>query len=759
MLILNLLFLIIIAIISASFFKNSWIKAIVTFLFVFFICMQLTSLYVGASFCDYKFFAHFNFRDFWWGASSVYKTEALFLPLGFIGIFAGIYFSSKLPFLRNKRPWLLIKSAVLGFSLLFLFISKNGIIDGLRESLIFVSLSSTDNFDVIRSNFEMEMQKQSADFVFTKKEDLQVSSEGKNIVIISLESYERAFLHGKNQYLTPNLSKLREEWNFYNMSVNMGSAWTVGALYTTFTGLPCFLLGGDVNNFFQSTQKSKLITLGDILGKADYEMYHLSEDASFAGTNDLLKTFGVQHILDGTLHNKYEEKMKDYDLFVEAKNIFKDSARTKPVMIHISTLATHPPHGIIDSRLFNYIKPANSDMETAIQQTDFLVGDFIRFLTQNNLLENTIVYILPDHLFMGNLSFLKTASERGLWFLTNARQEDLHINPTNFYQIDLPSNILSGAAIEHNAKFIGDYIKEDKDDFISKNNKLLTHYNTMSLDRENVLSNNLRIKIHRNIFSVQYNNNIIIKEHIKFLTQNDQVIFLTKNLGIQEITTLASNTFDSICDTYYDYYIRIGLKNSKLDVEWGRGSGLKRVFPPTTDLQLNSMDIEETLAAISYKTGELYRENLTKETHLLDYLYHTLQDKFKIIMISCSDNASSYFSKLNPVFEPLGLQESLCFRCSYIAVFSKEKVYYEKNDHENVIHKKLNIEGVPFYVSSEGGANKIGYMVINNINYGCSRRGLNFVIYNAKTKCVEDAFNVDFHDDKDLIINRYIDIK
>jgi hypothetical protein len=105
-------------------------------------------------------------------------------------------------------------------------------------------------------------------------------------------------------------------------------------------------------------------------------MYHLSEDADFAGTKDLLKTFGVQHILDGTLNGKYPERMQDLDLYAEAKNIIQTSSKTKPIMIFISTIATHFPKGRYEPRLSNVVKQGKSDLETAATQADYLVGDF-----------------------------------------------------------------------------------------------------------------------------------------------------------------------------------------------------------------------------------------------------------------------------------------------------------------------------------------------------------------------------------------------
>ena len=755
MIVLNLLSLFLIAVITASFCKNKWLKALISLLFGIFFCMQIASLYAGNSFCDYKFFVHFNLRDILWGATGIYKVEAILLPFLLIGVTAGLFFLSKLLFLSNKRPFIFIKSGVFGFSLLFLFVTPNGIVDGLKESYFLFAVSTTDTFEDAVKNVETAIQKQNPKFVFTKKEDLVASAEGKNIIIISLESFEQGFLHDKNKQISPNLRRLRQEWNYFQMAQNSGGEWTAASLYNVLTGLPCWFIGHG-NNFFQSTQKSKLISLTDILGKAGYEMYHLSEDADFAGTKDLLKTFGVQHILDGTMNGKYPATMQDLDLYAEAKNILQIS--TKPVMIYISTIATHFPKGRFEPRLSNIVKQEKSDLETAVKQADYLVGEFIDFLKQNGYLKNTVVYIFPDHLFMGETNLLQTKEERKLWFLTNADANDLHVDTANFYQLDIPSNILSGAKIKHNARFLTDEIKQNKNEFIRENSKLLLVLNTLSIKRENVLENFEVKLLNGNVVCLSNTDTLFVKP-VDTLAKYEQVVFLTNELKMQNLVEFKNGTFDTDCwDNYYDLYIKIGIKDKKLDVEWGRDNVSKKTFPPTTKLRLNPTTINETLDEISPNYVEVKRnEKAPKDTILLDYLQKTLQNPSKIIVISCLDDASVYFSKLNPILEQVGLNESLtdCFRCSYMAIFSKNKIYFEKNgQREKAIHKKLNIDNVAFYISSGGFENVTSKIVINGEDYSCAWRGLNFVIFNAETKCVEDAFNVDFFGDEKLQIRR-----
>src|SRR5690606_8057347 len=58
------------------------------------------------------------------------------------------------------------------------------------------------------------------------------AKKGKNIIVISLESFEKGFLHDKYSTLTPNLQRLKHDWNYYDIKQNSGSKWTSGSLYT-----------------------------------------------------------------------------------------------------------------------------------------------------------------------------------------------------------------------------------------------------------------------------------------------------------------------------------------------------------------------------------------------------------------------------------------------------------------------------------------------------------------------------------------------
>ena len=68
---------------------------------------------------------------------------------------------------------------------------------------------------------------------------------GKNIVIIYCESLENGYFDSKLfSGVTPLMNKLIENgelFSYKNYENCVGSGWTIGALYSTQTSLPCFL--------------------------------------------------------------------------------------------------------------------------------------------------------------------------------------------------------------------------------------------------------------------------------------------------------------------------------------------------------------------------------------------------------------------------------------------------------------------------------------------------------------------------------------
>ena len=122
--------------------------------------------------------------------------------------------------------------------------------------------------------------------------DQTIAKQGKNIIIISMESLEMGFLKGKFASLTPNLQRLMKYWSFYPVQQNFGSEWTSGSLYTYLTGFPAFF-GGHANEIFETAYKSDINSITYALEKADYTMTYMNGDANHSGVKEILNTLNI----------------------------------------------------------------------------------------------------------------------------------------------------------------------------------------------------------------------------------------------------------------------------------------------------------------------------------------------------------------------------------------------------------------------------------------------------------------------------------
>lgn len=189
------------------------------------------------------------------------------------------------------------------------------------------------------------------------------ATAGKNIVVISMESFEKGFLNKAyaGQDLTPNLNRLATENQLHPMKQS-GGDWTAGSLYVTLTGLPPFFKNPDNgNHLFQNLENINYSTLGEVLNKAGYESRYLMSDIDFAGTNYLLNANNFKIITNKSGENLGGFKTaNDLDLFSEAKmQVDQLSKDKKPFALFLSTLNTHFPRGIYDQRMESLINKKN----------------------------------------------------------------------------------------------------------------------------------------------------------------------------------------------------------------------------------------------------------------------------------------------------------------------------------------------------------------------------------------------------------------
>lgn len=443
-----------------------------SFLSVLFV-IQLSSVVLTGEIANYRFYENFNFEDVL-SVSEFFGKEGILLFVALIAVILLIEFGSR--FLRKKSQKNSLKIAFVLVGIIILSFPGGIINNAYSTARLKFSKQVTINVALEALNIGIKE--------YVIPENIKAAA-GKNIIVLSLESFEKAYLSDKLHHLTPNLRGLAKKHSFYTMNQTPAGGWTSASLYTGLTGIPAFFKG-DGNSVFQNNYEHKITTLAHVLKVAGYDLEYFIGKKEYAGINDMLTSMDFVVKSEKDFIPSYSNVpwgMQDKDLFEEfKKELLQKKNAKKPFAMFLSTISTHFPDGVPDKRIDSILPPQRSRLELMASATDFFVGDLIRFLENEGFLSNTVFYIYPDHLLMGdNATVIQDFDERGLFFLTNAKISNSDME-SEFYQIDIPKLILEGAKVDHNAKFLTDFITtKDKIAFLNKNKTKLLQLNDASL--------------------------------------------------------------------------------------------------------------------------------------------------------------------------------------------------------------------------------------------------------------------------------------
>lgn len=532
-------------IIIGIFINNKYFRFFLLTIGSSFIVLEIVSLLTIGEFLNYQIYSNMNIDIFLEHISQFY-IYVLFLILLLVS----------LPFIfqfliKKTTNTSLTKKYLLLFSISIIYLCyPSGILWNFYKLYQQLNLSTNDiSFRSSLSNIGINPK----DYIY--KEDVIASGE-KNIIVISLESLEQAFLSKKEfSHLTPNLRKLSKELTFYkNIKQSMGGGWTSASMYSYLVGVPA-LFSQQGNNVFQQSQGSDLVGLGNVLKKANYSMEYILSKSNVSGMNDLMKSYYIKPIDDKNSIGNYKKHkmgldMHDYDVFKEAKlQLQKFKKSGNKFALFLSTLDTHFPTGFPDKRMENFIdrKNYNTDIEFCIASIDYLIGDFFKFLAKENLLGNTAVYIFPDHRTMGRTGDMYNRLkkyDRKLYLLTNVQEDNFTLKtPNKIYQIDLPRIIVEGSSIKTNAKFLVDFINNRNiDTFIQENYSDLVKLNMTAL-KNCRFTDEIQFQLNKNKLIVNSHENFrTIPIEKKNLTSSVIDVVFDSSMRIKSINKLKKGT-------------------------------------------------------------------------------------------------------------------------------------------------------------------------------------------------------------------------
>ncbi len=248
------------------------------------------------------------------------------------------------------------------------------------------------------------------------------AEQPRNLIYIYLESMENTYASksdGGSQPVNyiPKLTKLARENVSFSQNdklggfyANYGATWTMGAMFTTTSGVPYDLPVKDTAMADQQQFASGLITIGDILKKEGYTNEFLcGSDAEFGGRKKYLTQHGDYEIFDyytamekGYVPSDYYEwwGIEDQKLYEIAKDeVTRLAEKDEPFNLTMLTVDTHATDGYIceicentyDEKAANVVKCADNQL-----------AEFIEWCKEQPFYDNTTIVITGDHPRMDN---------------------------------------------------------------------------------------------------------------------------------------------------------------------------------------------------------------------------------------------------------------------------------------------------------------------------------------------------------------------
>lgn len=463
---------VLITIIFLTFIKNKKIKKVLFWIFVPIYTIQTISLVTTKWDAGYQFFVNLFDYTVIKSAFSVYLRYSIVGILLFVLIYFIIY--KLIMFFNVKNKY--IRISFLFISLTYLICPYSSIF---RFFSIFIKYFNSPYYSLAQEELFKEIS--GKDFINKTNIETNINGRPKNLVIIFLESVEQSMLENEPfKELTKDIQSLISEGEFFkNIRQIDGSGWTMAGVHTVLCGN---VFAYHSINTFRHANVSSLICLPDLLKNSGYYLVNIGGDnKQFAGREMFMKLHGYDEIFGW---KEIQEKMnipdsytegwgiKDIDSFNFVKKKFLELSKSnKPFHILTKTVDMHSPNGEYDPRCPDIT--GNSTLNVLKCTNDNLLN-FINFLKKQPNYKDTLVVILPDHLYMtGNISkYLDKVKDRKLYAIV------LNSGKTAIYDdqilyVDLANIILDRLKIEHNANFLLD------------NNKNLT-----TGERANFINNN-----------------------------------------------------------------------------------------------------------------------------------------------------------------------------------------------------------------------------------------------------------------------------
>ena len=253
------------------------------------------------------------------------------------------------------------------------------------------------------------------------------TAERNNLIMLYVESLENTFSdveifgHDLNAPLTDSLGS-----NEFSLRQAPGTGWTTAGMVASQCGVPLAPFMGNRLGDRDGPILGNLICLGDILADEGYsqtflvgpdlkfsgmDKFYLNHGFKFAyGKDEIFKKFATEDLGTG-----WGGGIQDDTLLDIAFEIIKlEHKEQKNFNVTIVTTDNHAPDGFLSPRCAS--QGFQDKISEVIWCTNKTISNFVEKLKNDKILENTVLVVMGDHNFMGEIDGARPVGEREIYF-------------------------------------------------------------------------------------------------------------------------------------------------------------------------------------------------------------------------------------------------------------------------------------------------------------------------------------------------------
>lgn len=286
----------------------------------------------------------------------------------------------------------------------------------------------------------------------------------KNLILIYAESMEKTF--SDKSIFKKNLIQALDDLDgmvIENLIPMPGTGWTIAGIVSSQCGIPLKTVALGRENTMGQIYKNFLpsaFCLGNVLQKYGYKNYFIGgAPKSFAGKDKFLYSHGYQSVIGNEELRENKEfneldfhnwSLYDHALFSVARSQLDELYdKGEPFNLTILTLDTHAPHGYASLPCKSEIQNINPDITSVIECSANEIARFVTYIKDKGYLDNTVIVILGDHLFMGSsIAELNNHKDRTLYNKWISADKIVKFNRRTINPFDLTPTILDFMNIE-----------------------------------------------------------------------------------------------------------------------------------------------------------------------------------------------------------------------------------------------------------------------------------------------------------------------